>query len=356
MSGFVVSRRSFLAASGAMALLTACGERADEARLRFLNWQDYIDPSVLQQFRDAAGITVTYETYASNDELEDRLTLAGTTRRRGREGKGFDLIVPSENLLRRLIERESLQELDADTIGSLAALDPSVLDLAADPGNRYSVPWATGTTGIGYDATVFSEPPTWEVFADSAHSGRMSLLDERREAFAAALFALGEDPNTTDEAAVSAAADELARFAAAGTAFDSANYLDRLASGEVVVAQGFNTDVLQAKRTNGNLEFVIPDAGGTRWVDSMAIPADAANPDGANEMVAFALTPAIAALNSIASQVDTGNRAADAELPEDLLANPSVFPPADVAARLVFLANLGDAEDAYRTAWDSLRS
>jgi spermidine/putrescine-binding protein len=351
----VLSRRGFVALSGLTVFAVACGESAADARLRFLNWQDYIDPDVLDRFADDNDVTVTYETYASNDELEDRLRLAGTTRRRGREARGFDLIVPSENLLRRLIEADAVQELDAAVVGALDVLDPAAIGIAADPENRYSVPWATGSTGIGYDTTVFAEAPTWEVFADAAHAGRMSLLDERREAFAAALFSLGEDPNSTDDAAVGAAAAQLARFVEAGTTFDSATYLDRLASGEAVVAQAFNTDVLQARRSNPNLEFVIPESGGTRWIDSLAIPADATNPDLANEFIAFALTPAIAALNSVANQVDTANRAADAELPEELLADPAVFPPADVAARLVFLSNLGDAEDLYRSAWDDVR-
>jgi spermidine/putrescine transport system substrate-binding protein len=353
-----ISRRSLLlaalAASPTAVLLAACGDSTDDARVRFLNWQDYIDPDVLDRFRDDSGLTVTYETYASNDELEDRLTLSGTTRRRGREAKGFDLVVPSENLLRRLIEREAVQSRDASV--SLDALDPAVLDIDADPGNVYSVPWATGSTGIGYARSAFPDgPPDWSVFGDDAFGGRMSLLDERREAFAAALFSMTEDPNSADAATISAAADVLTAWVAAGTAFDSATYLDRLASGEVVVAQGFNSDVLQAKQRNDDLDFVIPEAGGTRWIDSMAIPADATNPDGANEMIEFVLRPEIAALNSIANRVDTGNRSADASLPADLLADPAVFPPSDVAARLVFLANLGDIEDRYRDAWSALR-
>jgi len=359
-----VSRRDVLRAGagfGALAvlgpLLAACSDPSEE-RVRFLNWQDYIDPEVLRRFADETGLSVAYDTYASNDELADRLALSGVARRRGRAPVTADLVVPSDNLFRRLLDEDRVQAFDRDVVTDalLANLAPEFRELEVDPGNRYSIPWATGTTGIGYDRTVFAEPPDWEVFLDEEHRRRMTLLDERREAFAAALFSLGEDPNSTDPAVVSAAADRLAEMQAIIRGFDSAGYLDALAAGELVAAQAFSTDLLQARRRNPDLEFVIPEAGGTRWIDLLAVPDDAPNPQGANRLVAFVLDPEISALNAVQNQVDTGNAAARDEVPASLLADPVVYPPPDVEARLTFLDDLGDDEALYTEAWDELRA
>ena len=124
--GSLVSRRQVLrggAVAGAAVwlapLLASCSDPND-SQLVFLNWQDYIDPTILSDFTDRAGSTVTYETYASNDELSNRLQLAGVGRRRGREGSSFDLIVPSDNLLRQLRTLDLLQELDTDIVRTWA--------------------------------------------------------------------------------------------------------------------------------------------------------------------------------------------------------------------------------------------
>jgi spermidine/putrescine transport system substrate-binding protein len=204
--GRPVSRRQFLAtgaALGSAALLgtglSGCAEQASEKRISFLNWQDYVDPTLLTDFSTRSGLAVGYETYESNDALAQRLTAADVTRRRGRKTTSFDLIVPSTDLFRRLRSTGALQALNTSIVTEalLANLSQPLRQLDSDPGNRYSVPWATGTTGIGYDTTVFSEPPTWDVFLDTTHRGKMSVLKESREAFAAALISLGKDPNTT---------------------------------------------------------------------------------------------------------------------------------------------------------------
>jgi spermidine/putrescine-binding protein len=358
-----IGRRRFLQGAAALGLaplagqlLTACGDPGKD-RLAFWNWQDYLDEQLLEDFRREAGIVTSYSTYASNDELQERLTLAGVARKGGRKATTVDLVVPSDTLFRQLDDGDQLQDLDRDVVTDelLAALDPRLRDAAPGIASGRAVPWATGTTGIGYDTTVFDEPPGWEVFLDDAHAGKLTLLDERREAFAAALLSLGEDPNATDRATIDAAAEQLRSMLAVIDGFDSATYLDRLRSGELVAVQGFNTDVLQARADNPNLAFTIPEAGGTRWTDLLCIPTDAPNPEAANEFIAFYLRPDVSARNAEFNQVDTGNAEATAELPPALRDDPAIYPPADVADRLTVLQPLGDAEGRYADAWDEVR-
>lgn len=360
-----ITRRSFVrtgtvagaltVSGGLSALLTACGN-PNEGRVKFYNWQDYIDTELLTQFEDDSGIVVSYSTYASNDELGDRLALAGVPRRGNRAATSFDLIVPSENLFRRLSDQDRLQQFDQSvaTEELLANLAPEFRTLAVDPGNRYGVPWATGSTGIGYDTKVFTEPPSWEVFLDTSQAGKLSLLDEKREAFAAAQFSLGIDPNTTDPAEIDAATERLVEMSD-NARFDSGTYLDNLIDGSLVAAQAFSSDIVQAQRENPDLAFVIPEAGGSRWIDLLCIPTDAPNPDGANAFVAFLLDPAIAAQNAGAVGADPGNAPAREQVRADVISNPAAFPPAEVVDRLVFLEDLGDDEELLNTAWKRVR-
>lgn len=356
----LLSRRRFLTAAGAVVVagpsLAACApDREQIRRLSMLNWQDYVADGLLDGFTDATGIEVVYDTYESNDELLVRLEQAGRVRRGGRSGSTFDLIVPSDNLVTRLIDAGELTELDQDQLPSLANLDPALRSLPIDPDHGFTVPWATGTTGIGYDTTVFAEPPGWEVFLDGDHAGRLSLLDETRDAFAAALFSLDEDPNSTDPTVIDAGADRLAAMLEVAE-LDSATYLDRLAAGELVAAQGYSSDVLQARQVNPDIGFVLPDQGALRWVDLLAVPIGAARVTNAHRFVEHYLGPEVAAANSQAVLVDTGNEAARALLPDELLADPVVFPPEDLVDRLAFTEDLGNEVEArYAEAFDRLR-
>ncbi len=360
MSGF--SRRRLLLGGLGLGAATAVGTigcsttRASDTRISFLNWQDYIDPTILTDFKAATGLAVGYETYESNDALLARLNQAAVTRKGGRTATSFDLIVPSSNLFRQLRRGDALQPLDTGIVTSalLANLDPQIRASDVDPGNRYSVPWGVGTTGIGYDTTVFHSPPSWDVFLDSAYAGRMSLLSERRDAFAAALLQLGEDPNTTNPATIAKAESVLVAMKR-NAAFNSASYLNALADGKLVAAQGYSTDVLQARKRNPKIAYAIPEQGGTRWIDLLCIPKDAPNATGANKFAAFYLDPKVSATNVVYNLVSTGNNAAEQFVPKPILEDSAVYPPASVLGKLAFVNDLGDAEKLYDQAWERIQ-
>ena len=360
VTGPAFGRRRFLRAAGltgvalaAAPLLQACSESAIEGSkaLSFLNWQDYIDPSTLTDFESSSRMIVTYQTYASNDELAKLLTLANSARRRGREAKNYDLIVPSDNFVRQFRSQDLLQPLAHDQLPNLKNLDPEFRDEGFDPGNVYTVPWATGTTGIAYDTTVFSSAPDWNVFADRSHQGKMTVLDEMRDAFLAALLSQGQDPNTTNQATIDAAADRLIAWKKVIKGFDSATYLDGLASGSLVAAEAYSSDFLEARDRNANLEFVIPEQGGGRWVDSLAKPVHAAHEDNSEVFINYYLRPEVAAQVANYVKVNTGNAGALPLMDPAIRNDPVVFPPSDVLARVVFTEDLGDANGLYEDAW-----
>jgi spermidine/putrescine transport system substrate-binding protein len=357
-----VSRRDVLRAGamlgvalGVAPLLSACTDPEDVDRLSFLNWTDYIAPDTLRDFERETGIASAYETYTSNDELRKRLEQAGRVRRKGRSSSTFDLIVPSDNFVREFRDDDLIQELDTDQIANLDNIEEEYRHQSFDPGNRYSVPWATGTTGIAYSTEEFDDPPGYDVFLDPAVRDRATVLDETRDAYAAALFSLGLDPNTARAADVDRATDRLLDMKKVITGFESGDYWQKLAAGETVVAQAYSSDFQLAQERNRNLAFTLPAAGALRWVDSLAIPTDAPRKAAAQEFIGFYLRPEVSAAVSNYVQVDTANAAARELLPASLRDDPVVFPPADVLDRLVFTQYLGDDEELYTDGWDRVR-
>lgn len=357
-----MDRREFLrrtgVAGGVIAvapMIGACNSGESAKQLSWLNWQDYIDPRTIPDFEAQSGIDVVYQTYSSNDELERKLIQAGRPRRGGRSARSFDLIVPSDNFIARFARLNLLDELDHGALTGLDNLAPELRDPNYDPGNRYSIPWATGTTGIGYDSTVFSEPPSWDVFLNEKYAGRMTILEEIRDVFAAALFSLGKDPNTRSPADIDAAAKQLIAMKQVIRGFDSSTYLDLLASGDLVAAHAYSSDLLLAKKRNPDLEFSLPQEGALRWVDSLAIPKDATHKSNAERFIRFFLRPEISAQVSEGIRADTGNRAALQHVPETLRNNPIVFPPQEALNRLFFTADLGDDEGLYADAWSRVQ-
>ncbi len=329
-------------------------DTSEPSKLSFLNWQDYIGDSTLRDFKEITGIDVTYQTYASNDRLEWLLNQGASVRRGGRRGSSYDLAVPSDNVIPKFYRAGLIQDMDLSKITGLENLRDDVRGLPFDSENKFTIPWATGTTGIAYDGSVFPTPPDWSVFLDTTHAGKMSILDDSRDALAMALLSLDKDPNSTSEADISAAAERLIAMNK-NARFDSETYLRELAAGNLVAAQAFSSDFVIAKEQNPKLEFVLPTQGATRWIDCLVIPERAPRPGRAHEFISFFLEPANAAIISAGAKVDTGNAGAFDLIPADIRNNPVIFPPSDVLAKLSFLNDLGDAENLYNDAWKRIR-
>jgi len=355
------------AAALAGLLLAACGGTAPTpeaevptpdavepaSELQLFNWTEYIDPEIYTLFEEEYGIHVVENNFASNEELLAKLQ-GGT--------EGYDVIFPSDYTVSILIEEGMLAPLDHSLLSNLGNLGERFQNPPYDPGNVYCVPYQWGTTGFGYNSAEIEEPQSWSVLFDpdpeSAWYGRTTMLDDPREAFAAALIYLGYSVNTTDEAELEQARDLLIQAKAGLLGYDSDQFEDLLAVGETLLAHGWNGDILMGQAENEDISYAVPQEGGVIWIDNMCIPGGTP-PDrllAAHLFIDFILRPEIGALVSEYTYYATPNAAAEAALGEEFLSDPAVYPPEDLIGRLQYIEPLGEFESTYQRLWDEVKA
>jgi len=317
------------------------------------NWSEYIDPEIYTMFEEETGIKVVEDNFSSNEELYAKLKGGAT---------GYALIVPSDYYVAIMKQEGMLAELDHAHIPNISNLASRFTEVPYDTGNQYCVPYQWGTTGIGYLDGQVDEPTSWAVFfdpdPDSPAYGRMTMLDDPRETFSAALIYLGYDINTTDEAQLQEAADLLIQAKPALAGYDSDTYEDLVASEENLMAHGWNGDFLVAQEDNENVAYTIPQEGGVIWVDNMCIPATVTPEEklSAEMLMDFILRPDIGAMLSNYTYYASPNQAAEGELDQEFLDDPAVYPPQEVLDKLQYITEVGDAQSLYERMWDEVKS
>lgn len=308
------------------------------------NWSDYIGKTTLEDFQKATGIKPVYDVFDSNETLEGKL-LAGHT--------GYDVVVPSNHFLGKQIKAGAFQKLDREQLPNWKNLDPELLKRleSNDPGNQYAVPYLWGTNGIGYNvdkvkaALGVDTIDSWAVLFEPENMKKLSkcgvaFLDSPDEMMPAVLNYLGLDPNSTKDDDYKKAEAKLLKVRPYITYFHSSKYISDLANGNICVAAGFSGDIFQAKSRaeeagkGVNIAYSIPKEGGNLWFDMLAIPADASNVKEAHAFINYLLQPDVIAKVSDEVGYANPNPAADADMDQDIRHDESVYPPAEVQAKL----------------------
>jgi putrescine transport system substrate-binding protein len=343
---------------------------AEEKILNIYNWSDYIAPDTIAKFEAETGIKVNYDVYDGNEVLEAKL-LAGRS--------GYDLVVPSATpFLARQIAAKVYRPLDKARLTNYGNLDKRLLDsvaAAADPGNRYGVPYLWGTTGVGINvakvkAALGDGAPLdgWAMIFDPDVAKKLapcgvSLLDTAQEVFPAALAYLGRNPTSKDPKDLEAAVAAAAKVRPFIRKFHSSQYINDLANGDICVALGYSGDVIQARSRaadakNGiEIAYAIPKEGAQLAVDMMAIPADAAHPENAHAFIDYILRPEVIAAITNAVGYPNPNSVATDMVDDEIRNDPGIYPPDAVRAKL-FLDKPApaDYERARTRAWTRLKS
>jgi len=348
---FVPGVLEVLAVLFVLAALAACGGKTGPAPkvVNIYIWTNYLPQEVVDEFERRTGIHANVDTFDSNEAVLAKLQ-SGVA--------DYDVAVPSDYMLKILIPQGLVQPLDHGRLPHLKNLDPRFLDQKYDPGNGHSVPYLWGTTGIGYDQKKIQPPvDSWAALFDPRHAGRILMLDDQREVFGAALRLMGRSINERDPLILRQAAERLKKQKPLVRTYNSSDFANLLAAGDVDLSQGYNGELAEAvAKSSGRLAYVIPKEGGTLWIDNLAIPKGARNLDAAYAFLDFVMEPEIAARIVNHVHYACANRAALPLIDARIKADPSIYPPQEILNRCELIEDLGETTQLLDQLWTEVKA
>jgi spermidine/putrescine transport system substrate-binding protein len=317
-------------ATGATPATGATGGEELGGSIVVSNWDAYMPEDLIPSFEEATGVDVELAIHTTNEDIMGKIS--------AQNGGGFDVVFVSGPFAQALAAQGWAAELDHAQIPNLANLYPEANDLGYDAGNRYSVPYAWGTTGICYRTDLVSEAPTsWEVFrAPPAElDGKMTMLGTDRWLLQPALLSLGYSINTTDATELEAATDWTLEAKSHLLGFDDTTFYSKLVSGEAVAVHAWDGWCEYGRAEDPNIDFVIPDEGSDVWTDTMVILESSQNKAAAHAFIDFVLDPANGKAISELVLYKVPNAPAMEQVdPEIVEAFPTLaFAPADLLAQ-----------------------
>lgn len=262
--------------------------------LHIYNWGEYTGEEVLGMFEEMTGAKVVMDNFDSNEQMYIKVA----------NGESYDILVPSDYMIQRLIQEDMLQKLDKSKIQSgLDQLNPDVLGLPYDPNNDYSVPYFWGAVGIVYDKTKVSledlKKDGFGIFLDEKYKGDIYLYDSERDSFMMALKDLGYSMNTSNEQELQAAYDWLVQSVQTmEPEIVTDEIIDNMAQGRKALGLIYSGDAAYVMSENEDMGFYMPETGTNIWSDAMVIPKNAKNVDLAHEFINFMCTYEAAMDNS----------------------------------------------------------
>ena len=330
------------------ATLFTTNAMANDQELYFYNWSEYIPSEVLEDFTKETGIKVIYSTYESNESMYAKLKTQGT---------GYDLVVPSTYFVSKMRKEGMLLEIDKSKLSNFSGLDSNYLNKPFDPNNSYSIPYIWGATGIGINTDMLdkSNIHNWADLWDAKWEGQLMMMDDSREVFHIALVKLGYSPNTTDPKEIEAAYEELKKLMPNVLVFNSDFPANPYLAGEVSLGMLWNGSAYMAREEGANIDIIWPEKGAIFWMDSLAIPAGAANIEAAHKMIDFLLRPENAAKIAVEIGYPTPVKAAYKLLPEEFANDPSIFPPQEIMDSGEWQDEVGDASVLYEEYFQKLK-
>lgn len=302
------------------------------------NWGEYIangtDGSldINAEFTRRTGIRVNYTTFDSNESLYSKLVGGGAD---------YDIIIPSDYMVSRLIHENMLAELDFSNIPNYQYIDDSFRNADYDPENRFSVPYTWGVVGLFYNTDYIEEEITsWSSLWDDRYAGKILMFDNPRDSFAIAQLLLGQSLNTVEESDWLEAAALLKQQKPLVQAYVMDRIFDKMESEEAWIAPYYSGDAAILVDNSDNIRFVVPKEGTNYFVDAMCIPATSSHKAEAEAYINFLCDPEIAGANMDYVGYSTPETAAKAYMDPEMVESPVHYPDEEVLARTQVFVNL----------------
>jgi spermidine/putrescine-binding protein len=320
-----------------------------ERKLNLYIWSEYLPKEVIEEFTRRTGIEIRYDLYDSNEPVLAKLQ-SGVA--------DYDLVVPSDYMVRILVHLNLLRPLEKSRLKNLGNLDPRFLDQDFDRGNAYSLPYVWGTTGYGYNRPRAGRAQdSWAPLFDPANKDQILMLDDMRECFAAALKYLGHSLNSTEPAVLKQAADLLKKQKPLVKTYNSGDYENILAAGDVIYSHGYNGQLARlALREPEKFAYVLPKEGATLWMDSVCIPSRARNIESIYAFLDFVMEPEINALIVNGISYASANVPARKFIRPEILDDPAIYPPDEALSRCEFVQDIGEATEVMDEYWTEIKA
>lgn len=331
----------------------------DGISINVYNWGEYISTgadegtlNVNAEFTKLTGIKVNYTNYATNEELYAKLKGGGAT---------YDIIIPSDYMISKMIKEEMIQKLDFDNIPNFKYIMDNFRNQAYDPENEYSVPYTWGTVGIIYDSTMIdmnAEDIDWDLLWNEDYADQILMFDNPRDAFAIAEIMLGYSINTESSEELKDAAEKLKEQKNIVQGYVMDEIFDKMGAGEALIAPYYAGDALTIMDENEDLNFVVPKSGTNLFIDAMCIPVTSKQKEAAEMYINFMCEPDIAYSNIDYICYSTPHSAAYEMLDEETQNDPISYPDEDyIAENTTVFVNLSDeASRVMQNLWTEMKS
>ena len=322
--------------------------------LNVYNWGEYIangtDDSmdVNAEFTRRTGIQVNYTTFDSNESLYSKLAGGGAD---------YDIIIPSDYMIAKLISEGRLAKLNLDNIPNYKYIDPDLRTPSYDPEGAYSVPYTWNIIGLFYNTKFIEEEITgWDSLWDAKYAGKILMFDNPRDAFCIAQARLGQDMNSTDPEDWRAAARLLKEQKPLVQAYVMDQIFDKMESGEAWIAPYYAGDAAILVDNNEDIAFVAPKEGTNFFVDAICIPATSAHKREAEEYINFLCDPEIAGANMEYVGYSTPETAAKAFIDPEVVESPIHYPTEEILAKTQIFTDLPtDISKLVDTLWAEVK-
>jgi spermidine/putrescine transport system substrate-binding protein len=320
------------------------------------NWGEYLsvdEPDVLdvnKQFEALTGIKVNYTTYSTNEELYAKLASGAAD---------FDIVIPSDYMISKLINEDMLEKLDFDNIPNFAKyIDNKFKNPEYDTTNEYSVPYTWGLVCLIYNKTMVEEAPTsWSALWDERYAGNILMFNNPRDAFGIAQESLGYSLNTEDHAELDAAYELLNAQQGILQASVMDEIFDKMEGGSSAIAPYYVGDAVVMMENNEDLDYVIPEEGTNLFVDAICIPKGASQKRAAEMYINFLCETQIALANCEYIGYSTPQTEAYKLLDDDVKNDERRYPSDEFISEKTetFRALSDDANEYMQTLWNKIK-
>ena len=317
-------RTTTIATAAALGCLVAAGPARAAGDLLIYNWTDYTSPDLIKKFEAETGIKVTLDTYDSNETLLAKLKSGST---------GYDIVVVSSDFVPIFAKEGLIQKLDASKLPGFDKIEARWQNPAWDPERTYSIPYDWGVTAFTVNTKFVKEPAdSLKLLFDPPEEakGKVGMMGSPSEVMSLAEVYLGLTPCQTDTANMKKVSDLLEKQAPAVKVYNSDGIIDRQGSGETWIHQAWNGDAARTRAVNADVKFVFPKEGVVGWMDNVAIPTGAKDPENARKFVEFMMKPENSGMSSNFTHYASAIQGAEASYDPAMKDAPELKVPADI--------------------------